>query len=109
MLLDSYEHAEEDKRLRSLLVERVEAERILAATRAAMQADADLLDADVRAAIDRAMAKLDDARRGEDHRAIHEAVELLDHAAKPFAEARMNRSLDRAMAGRRVEEVEQKL
>src|SRR5262249_20590299 len=37
MLLDSYEHAEEDKQARLLLGERVDAERVLAATRAAMR------------------------------------------------------------------------
>ena len=49
------------------------------------------------------------ARAGSDHRAIHAAVEALDLASKPFAERRMNRSIERAVAGRRVDEVEQKL
>ena len=109
MLVESYEHAEEDKGRRLLLTEQVEADRILAATRAGLQADADLLEPEVEAAIRVATAALEAARAGTDHRAIHEAIEALDQAGQPFAERRMNRSLERAMAGRRLEEVEQKL
>jgi molecular chaperone HscA len=109
MLIESYEHAEEDKQARLLLTERVEADRILAATRVAMRDDADLLDPDTRAAIESALHTLVALRAGLDHRAIHDAIEALDRAAQPFAEARMNRSLDRAMAGRHVEEVERGL
>jgi molecular chaperone HscA len=109
MLLDSYEHAEEDMKARLVLTERVEADRILTATRNAMVVDAELLDDDVRAAIDVQLGVLERAKAGDDHRAIHAAIEALDHASKPFAERRMNRSIDRAMAGRRVDEVERGL
>jgi molecular chaperone HscA len=109
MLLDSYEHAEEDMKARLVLTERVAADRILAATRTAMVVDAELLEDDVRAAIEVHLAALERAKAGDDHRAIHAAIEALDHASKPFAERRMNRSIDRAMAGRRVDEVERGL
>jgi molecular chaperone HscA len=109
MLLDSYEHAEEDMKARLLLTERVEADRILAATRAALAADGDLLDDATRAAMEAAVAELERRKAGDDHRAIHAAIEALDLAGKPFAEARMNRSIERAMAGRRVDEVERGL
>jgi molecular chaperone HscA len=104
MLLDSFEHAEEDLRRRNLLVERVEADRILAATRAAMAADPELLDDETRAATEAAIGALLRAAAGEDHLAIRAAVEALDHASKPFAERRMNRAIDAAMRGHRVEE-----
>ncbi len=104
MLLDSFEHAEEDKRARLLITEKVEADQILAATRAAMIKDADVLEPEVRAAIERAVTELERVRAGEDHRAIHAAVVELDKAAQPFAERRMNRSLDRAMTGRNVDD-----
>ena len=77
MLLDSYEHAEEDLKNRQLLSERIEAQRILAATRSAMEGDPELLTDEVRAAIDEAMAALESAAAGDDHRAIHRAVEAL--------------------------------
>jgi molecular chaperone HscA len=106
MLIDSYEHAEEDMAARLLLTERVEADRIMDATRAAMAADAELLAPEVRAAIDAALADLAAKRAGTDHRAIHAAVEALDLASKPFAEQRLNRSIERAMTGRKVDDVE---
>ncbi len=109
MLLESYEHAEEDMKARLLLTERVEADRILAATRAAMVVDAELLDPEVRVQVDAALAELERRKAGVDHRAIHDAVVALDAASKPFAERRMNRSIDRAMAGRHVDDVERGL
>jgi molecular chaperone HscA len=109
MLLDSYEHAATDKDARLLLTERVEADRILAATRSAMVDDAALLADETRAAIEQAMAELLAKRASTDHRAIHEAVLALDLASQPFAEKRMNRSIDRAMQGKRIDELEQKL
>ncbi len=109
MLVESYEHAEEDKTARLLLTQRVEADSIIAATRQAMLDDAALLEADVRVAIDAALADLKTRRDGTDHRAIHDAVEALDRASQPFAERRMNRSIERAMQGRRVDDVEKNL
>src|SRR5262249_22229304 len=44
MLRESYEHADEDVRARLLIEQRVEADRILGATRAALAADGDLLE-----------------------------------------------------------------
>ncbi len=109
MLLDSFEHAEDDVKTRLLVSERVEAEGILAATRAALAHDPDLLEGDERGDIERALAALETAKAGQDHRAIHERVEALDLASKEFAARRMNRAMERGMSGRRLEEVEQKL
>lgn len=109
MLLDSFEHAEDDLMRRNLQIERVEAERILSATRAAMEADSELLDDDVRAATEKAMAHLAEVARGEDHLAIRAAVEALDHASKPFAQLRMNRAVAAAVQGRAIDEVEHEI
>jgi molecular chaperone HscA len=106
MLLESFEHAEEDKQARLLLGERVEAERMLVATRTAMGTDRDLLVPDVEQAIAAAALALEAAIAGSDARAIHAAVEALDQEARPFAEARMDRSIATAVAGRRIEELE---
>jgi molecular chaperone HscA len=105
MLLDSFAHAADDLARRNLAIERVEAERILQATRGALAVDGELCDADTRAATERAMAALAEAARGEDHVAIRRLVEELDHASKPFAEARMNRAVRAAVRGKRVTEV----
>ncbi len=106
MLIDSFEYAEEDLAKRNLLVERVEAERILAATRQAFATDPELLTDAVRAAGEAAMAALGKAMAGDDHLAIRNAVEALDIATKPFAQARMNRAVDAGFRGKTLEEVE---
>ena len=107
MLVESFDFAEDDLRRRNLQTERVEAERILNATRVAFATDAGLLDDDVRAAGAAAMASLERAMAGEDYLAVRHGIEALDLATKPFAQRRMNRAVDAAMRGRRLTDVEQ--
>ncbi len=109
MLLESFDHAETDLALRNLAVERVEAQRILAATRAAFATDAALLADDVRAAGTAAMTALETAAAGDDHLAIRSAIEALDLATKPFAQLRMNRAVDAQFRGKTLDEVEGQL
>ncbi len=106
MLIESFEYAEEDLAKRNLLVERVEAERLLAATKQAFVTDASLLTEDVRAAGEAAMRTLEAAMAGEDHLAIRAAIEGLDVATKPFAQERMNRAVDAGFRGVTLEEAE---
>ncbi len=107
MLRASMEHAEEDKRLRSLREEQVEAERELEAIDAALAADGDeLLSAEEKAEILRRRAELDAARQGDDPQAIRAAIRALEQAAEPWVARRMNRSIRQAMAGHRLEEFE---
>jgi molecular chaperone HscA len=109
MLLDSFAHGEADVKARLLAEQRVEADRILAATHGAMAASPDLLtDAD-RAEIAGAERTLEAARAGSDHLAIRAAVEALDAASKPFAQRRMDRALETGLRGRALDEVESKV
>jgi len=105
MLRDSFGNAEVDMRARALREARVDAERLLLATRSALAADGDLLDAAERAALERRMGELDSAARGEDPPAIRAALDALADSTEGFAAARMNRSIRSALTGRRVEEV----
>ena len=105
MLTESFSTAEQDMRERSLRESRVEAERLLLATRAALTADGDLLEAAERDAIEAALQVVQDAREGSDHHLIDAAVEALAKATEAFAAARMNRGIRQALAGKRVEEV----
>ncbi len=109
MLLDSFAHAEDDVKARLLTEQRVEAERIAAAARAAMADSPELLTDGDRAAIGEAMAALDASKAGTDHNAIRAAIERLDAASKEFAARRMNRALDAGLRGRGVAEVEAKV
>jgi len=106
MLIESFEHAEDDLAARNLRIERVEADRILAATRHAFVTDAELLEPDVRAAGDAAMQNLEDAMAGTDHLKIRAAIEALDMATKPFAQLRMNRAVDTQLRGKTLDEAE---
>jgi molecular chaperone HscA len=103
MLQESFAHAADDARARALAEARVEAERIVAATEGALAADADLLDDDERAAIDRALAGARRLLGGDDRDALASAVAALDAATAPLASKRMNRGVARALAGKRVD------
>ena len=105
MLTESFTTAESDMRARSLRESRVEAERMLLATSAALSADGDLLGADEKSRIQSLMAALEQVRQGEDHAAIDIAVEALAKGTEAFAAERMNRGIRQALAGRKVEEV----
>jgi molecular chaperone HscA len=105
MLTESFSTAEQDMHERSLRESRVEAERLLLATRAAITADGDLLDAAERQAIEASLAALESAREDSNHHHIDAAVEALAKSTEGFAAERMNRGIRRALAGRRVEEV----
>ena len=109
MLLDSYENAEQDLQQRNLQTERVEAERILAATQNAMKADSALLEEETQVAIEQAIASLRTCMRGGDHVAIRNAVEALDLASKPFAQKRMDRAVRAGLRGQELGEVEGKV
>jgi molecular chaperone HscA len=105
MLKESFSTAESDMQARSLRESRVEAERMLLATRSALAADADLLSEAERGAIDALLAHVETIRESDDHRAIDAAVEALAKGTEAFAAERMNRGIRQALSGRRVEDV----
>jgi molecular chaperone HscA len=109
MLLESLDHGEEDLKTRRLAENRVEARRILTATRKALAADADLLEPGERESIEKGCAALDEAVRGDDPSLVHARIEALDEATGAFAARRMNRAIARAIEGRRVELVEDRV
>ena len=105
MLSESFSAAESDMAERALRETRVEAERLTLATRAALEKDGDLLSVAERAQVESLIAALEAVREGSDPRAIDAAVDALAQATEAFAAERMNRSIRRALAGRRIEEV----
>jgi molecular chaperone HscA len=109
MILDSIAHGEEDVKARLLAEQRVEADGIVAAARAAVADSPELLEAGEREAIAGALAAVEKTRAGSDHHAIRLAIEDLDHASKPFATRRMNRALEKGFRGRAVDAVDEKL
>ena len=105
MLREGFAHAEEDVAARRLREARVEAQRMVLATRAALAADGELLSDQERADILALVAQTELEAAGEDHVAMDAAVERLATGTEAFAAARMNRGIRAALAGRRVEDV----
>ncbi len=105
MLQEGYGAAEADAAARALRESQVEADRLVTATRAALGVDADLLDAAERRRIDAALDRVCTACTAHDRPAIEAAARDLAAVTEPFAAARMNRGIARALAGRKVDEV----
>jgi molecular chaperone HscA len=105
MLTESFSSAEADMVERSLRESRVEAERMLLATRAALKADGDLLSGAEVDAIEALLIDLHASRESADHHAIDAAVEALAKGTENFAAERMNRSIRVALSGRRVDQI----
>ena len=107
MLHDSVAHAQDDRDARMLQEARVDAQALLAATRNAMQLDRDLLSEQEVAQIHTDMAALAQAEQGGDIDQIRLATEALTRQTDAFAERRMNRSIQRALAGQSVDQIAQ--
>lgn len=105
MLQDSFATAQQDIQARALVEARVDADRMIAATRTALAADADLLQPAERQQIDDLMAALAATAQGDDANAIENATTELAKATEPFAALRMNRGIQQALSGKKLEEV----
>ena len=105
MLKDSFSHAGDDAFRRALREAQVESQRLIEATQSALEDSADLLSVLERAHIDEAIKKLQTAMTGDDRRAIDQAMQTLSAATNEFAARRMNQSVQRALAGRNVNQI----
>jgi molecular chaperone HscA len=105
MLKEGFSHAEADMAARALREAQVEAERMVLATRSALAADGDLLDADERNALEQRLVELTALAQGRDSAAIEAGTKALAEHTEAFAAARMNRGIRSALTGRKVEEV----
>ena len=105
MLKDGFATAEADMRARALVEARVDADRLLLATRSALQADADLLSVQDRSDIDAAMQILQEAIASKAPAEIDAKIKALAHATEAFAALRMNRGIARALAGKNIANV----
>jgi molecular chaperone HscA len=108
MLKDAFTHAKDDMYARALNEQIVDAQGLIAATRAAMAEDAALLSEDETAAIEAGIAALEKLMAGPDvepnhHLAIKRGIEALNAATTEFAQRRMDQNVRRAMAGQKLE------
>jgi len=102
MLREGFTHADEDMQARRLVESRVEAERMVLATRSAVAADGDLLSDEARASLDGLVGNVVSAARGDDPVSIDAAIDALAKGTEAFAAARMNRGIRAALSGRKV-------
>ncbi len=103
MLQEGFATAGEDMRTRALVEARVEADRMLMATRTALQADGDILPPAERQSIDALVQALEAVREHEDASAIDAATQALAKGTEAFAARRMNRGIQQALAGKSVQ------
>ena len=105
MIKDSMSHAEQDIKARMLAEQKVEAARVLESLESALAADAALLSAAERQAIDEATAQLRAVASGDDADAIKDAIKNTDTQTQEFAARRMDQSVRTALKGQSVDEV----
>jgi molecular chaperone DnaK len=104
MILDSYDHAEEDFAKRLLIEARNEADTLLAAAARAPENPAwEQLTEEERTRIQVAREYLAHATLGEDPAAIREAVLILDYATRRFAELMMDAAVSSALRGKTMD------
>ena len=105
MLQDSVTHSGEDAQARALNEQRVEARRMAEAVTAAIQIDVDLLSAGELAQIRGALDRLDAAASGSERRAIMLALDSINKITEPFASRRMDRTIHRALSGKKLDDM----
>ncbi|MDQ3060337.1 MAG: Fe-S protein assembly chaperone HscA [Pseudomonadota bacterium] len=105
MLAESFTTARQDMAARALAEAQVDADRMILATQSALAADADLLEPGERAQIDSLMAGLSDARMHGDAASIEAATQVLAKGTEAFAAQRMNRGIQKALAGKNIESI----
>jgi molecular chaperone DnaK len=104
MILDSFDHAEEDFAKRLLIEARNEAETVLAAVERAPESPAwKQLRGEEQAAIAAARNRLAGIKQGTDLAAIRDATLALDQATRRFAELMMEAAVTTAIRGKTMD------
>jgi Fe-S protein assembly chaperone HscA len=104
MILDSFDHAEEDIEERQVIEARNEADTILTAIeKGRSHAAWQMLSSDETAAIAQGEADVKSAVAGRDYKKIRRSIEALDQATRRFAELMMDSAVSGAMKGKTME------
>ncbi len=105
MLSEAFSNAKDDMQARALREAQVDAQRLLQAISAALAQDADLLDAQERQAIDGGLDALRQSCGGADLDQLRERTKQLTVLTEAFAARRMDRAVQRALAGQSIDGV----
>jgi len=110
MILESFDHAEEDIHLRQLVEARNDADTILNALEKAPLSPAwQLLEPDERAKIGALSVELAALKQGDDLQALRAGTEALDKATHRFAELMMDAAVSSAIKGQTMQSADDKL
>lgn len=106
MIRASMSNAKEDMQARQLAETRVDADRVIDSVIGALQEHgAELLSVEEFKAIEAELQKLITLKQGDDRQAIQQGIKDLDQATQTFAARRMNLSIQKALAGKAVDEI----
>ena len=106
MLQDSTQHAQDDMQARAHREQQTEANQLLDAVQNALDQDGSLLSESQRSEIESRMTALKETLTLIDHLAIKRAVTALNDATVSFAQARMDKSVKRVLAGMNISDLE---
>ena len=107
MIKSSFDNAQEDLQARELAEQRVEADRVIESVIVALQADgAELLSTKEFHHIESVLKQLMDVKQGSDRDAIAQGIKALDIATQEFAARRMNASINKALTGKNLSDIE---
>jgi molecular chaperone DnaK (HSP70) len=110
MILESFDHAEEDIHLRQLVEARNEADTILSKLEKAPSNPVwQLLDPDEREQIGALSAELSVLRQGDNLQALRAGTEALDKATHRLAELMMDAAVSSAIKGQTMQSADDKL
>jgi molecular chaperone HscA len=105
MLQDSFGTAQEDMAARALAEARVEADRMVLATRSALKADGHLLSANETTSLEQLMQAALDAKAFDEAAKVEAVTKALAEGTEAFAAARMNAGIARVLTGKSVEKL----
>jgi len=108
MLQESGQYAQDDMQARALREQQTEAAQLLEMVQRALEQDRELLNEGEFARIQTQMIALRETLQLTDHLAIKRAIVALNEATVGLAQARMDKSLMRALAGKKISELEVK-
>ncbi|MEO8411860.1 MAG: Fe-S protein assembly chaperone HscA, partial [Propionivibrio sp.] len=106
MLKDSLTHTKDDAQRRALKEAQVEAQRLIEAVQSAIRSDADLLTEEQLATLQARLTQLQTTALGDNRRQITLAMDDLEVETKEFAARRMDKSIRRAFAGRKIDDLD---
>ena len=105
MLQDGFSTADQDKASRALAEAKVDADRLILATKSALAVDGDLVDKEELETINALFTQIEKASTSSDHVLIESLSTELGRVTESFAAKRMNRGIHKALTGKKIESI----